>query len=208
MGEHHESYGPLKLYVDDKVVAEAGDPHHDRSLLALRRGALHRLRRRRRRVSASTRPKFEFTGGTIVKVVFDVADDAYIDVEAPPRRRDGARLTDAAATCRDARSVAGGTWRLSGGGGWGAASPKGGARGPRRTARCAARSRASARASGCCSSAGRSAATLSVMSIRSSIRSTASTTERRGVKPSVGAELRVRALVVAVQLRRRRLARA
>jgi hypothetical protein len=25
--------------------------------------------------------KFEFTGGRIVKVVFDVADDAYIDVE-------------------------------------------------------------------------------------------------------------------------------
>jgi hypothetical protein len=27
------------------------------------------------------KPKFEFTGGRIVKVVFDVADDAYIDVE-------------------------------------------------------------------------------------------------------------------------------
>ncbi len=24
---------------------------------------------------------FEFTGGTIVKVVYDVADDAYVDVE-------------------------------------------------------------------------------------------------------------------------------
>ena len=27
-------------------------------------------------------PKFQFTRGKIVKVVFDVADDAYVDVEA------------------------------------------------------------------------------------------------------------------------------
>ena len=33
-------------------------------------------------VSADYQPKFEFSGGEIVKVVFDVADDAYIDVEA------------------------------------------------------------------------------------------------------------------------------
>jgi arylsulfatase len=32
-------------------------------------------------VSSLYRPKFEFTGGSIVKVVFDVADDAYIDIE-------------------------------------------------------------------------------------------------------------------------------
>jgi hypothetical protein len=32
-------------------------------------------------VSAQYRPPFEFTGGKIAKVVFDVADDAYIDVE-------------------------------------------------------------------------------------------------------------------------------
>ena len=35
---------------------------------------------------------FEFTGGEIKKVVFDVADDAYVDIEAPPRSGDGARL--------------------------------------------------------------------------------------------------------------------
>ena len=51
------------------------------ALLALRRGPVHRLRRRRRRERASTSRKFEFTGGTIAKVVFDVADDAYVDVE-------------------------------------------------------------------------------------------------------------------------------
>ncbi len=32
-------------------------------------------------VSSDYRPRFDFTGGTIVRVVFDVADDAYIDVE-------------------------------------------------------------------------------------------------------------------------------
>jgi arylsulfatase len=32
-------------------------------------------------VSEQYRPKFAFRGGNIVKVVFDVADDAYIDVE-------------------------------------------------------------------------------------------------------------------------------
>ena len=32
-------------------------------------------------VSAMYTPKFEFTGGEIAKVVFDIADDAYVDVE-------------------------------------------------------------------------------------------------------------------------------
>jgi hypothetical protein len=33
-------------------------------------------------VSSAYTPKFEWTGGQIHKVVYDVADDAYIDVEA------------------------------------------------------------------------------------------------------------------------------
>ena len=32
-------------------------------------------------VSSDYKPKFELTGGKIVKVVFDVADDTYVDVE-------------------------------------------------------------------------------------------------------------------------------
>jgi arylsulfatase len=32
-------------------------------------------------VSSEYKPKFEFSGGRIVKVVFEVADDAYLDVE-------------------------------------------------------------------------------------------------------------------------------
>jgi arylsulfatase len=79
MGKYQEAHGPLKLYIDDKVVAEneirtmtghfslcgeglcvgydSGDP-----------------------VSSEYGPKFEFTEGSVSKVVFDVADDAYVDV--------------------------------------------------------------------------------------------------------------------------------
>ena len=32
-------------------------------------------------VSSEYTPKFEWSGGEIIKVVYDVADDAYIDVE-------------------------------------------------------------------------------------------------------------------------------
>ena len=32
-------------------------------------------------MSGEYTPKFEFTGGRVVKVVIDVAEDAYIDVE-------------------------------------------------------------------------------------------------------------------------------
>jgi hypothetical protein len=32
-------------------------------------------------VSSLYKPKFEFSGGAIHKVVFDVADDAYVDAE-------------------------------------------------------------------------------------------------------------------------------
>jgi hypothetical protein len=32
-------------------------------------------------VSSMYRPKFEFTEGEIIQIVFDVGDDAYIDVE-------------------------------------------------------------------------------------------------------------------------------
>ncbi len=43
---------------------------------------MHRLRQRRHGLAPRTRTGFEFTGGEIVKVVFDIADDAYVDVEA------------------------------------------------------------------------------------------------------------------------------
>ena len=42
---------------------------------------MHRLRQRRRRLQRVRRQPFPFTGGVLTKVVFDVADDAYVDVE-------------------------------------------------------------------------------------------------------------------------------
>ena len=58
MGEHHEWHGPLKLHVDDEVVAEDEIRTIASALLAVRRGPVHRLRRRRRgeqRVRAGVR---------------------------------------------------------------------------------------------------------------------------------------------------------
>jgi hypothetical protein len=59
----------------------ATDPEDDRTLFALRRGALHWLGRRGDTVSSEYKPKFEFIGGKIAKVIVDIADDAYVYVE-------------------------------------------------------------------------------------------------------------------------------
>jgi hypothetical protein len=80
VGEHREPIGPLKLYIDDQVVAEA----EIRTVLghfSLCGEGLCIGYDGGDRVSTSYPHRFEFTGGKIVKVVFDVADDAYIDVE-------------------------------------------------------------------------------------------------------------------------------
>jgi hypothetical protein len=80
MGERHESFGPLKLYVDDQVIAEE-EIRTQPSRFALCGEGLCIGYDGGDAVSSAYTPKFEFTGGRIVKVVFDVADDAYIDVE-------------------------------------------------------------------------------------------------------------------------------
>ena len=80
MGEHHESYGPLKLWVDDEVVAEQ-EIRTMTGHFSLCGEGLCIGYDGGDAVSSEYRPQFEFTGGTIAKVVFDVADDAYIDVE-------------------------------------------------------------------------------------------------------------------------------
>ena len=41
----------------------------------------HRLRQRRDAVSSDYTPRFEFSGGRIIRVVYDVADDVYLDAE-------------------------------------------------------------------------------------------------------------------------------
>jgi arylsulfatase A-like enzyme len=80
MGEHHEPHGTAKLYVDDQVVDE-DEIRTLASRYALCGEGLCIGNDGGDAVSSEYKPKFEFTGGRIVKVVFDVADDAYLDVE-------------------------------------------------------------------------------------------------------------------------------
>jgi arylsulfatase len=80
MGEHHESHGPLKLYIDDEIVAE-GEIRTMTGHFSLCGEGLCIGYDGGDAVSSEYTPKFEFTGGRIVKVVFDIADDAYVDVE-------------------------------------------------------------------------------------------------------------------------------
>ncbi|MFJ3408348.1 arylsulfatase [Promicromonospora sp. NPDC090134] len=82
MGEHREGIGPLRLWIDDEMVAE----QEIRTVLghfSLCGEGLCIGYDSGDAVSADyAGSRFEFTGGTIHKVVFDVADDAYVDLEA------------------------------------------------------------------------------------------------------------------------------
>jgi hypothetical protein len=80
VGEYHEPHGTLKLHVDEEVVAEA-EIRTILSRYSLCGEGLCIGYDGGDAVSSEYKPKFEFTGGKIVKVVFDVADDAYVDVE-------------------------------------------------------------------------------------------------------------------------------
>jgi len=80
MGEHNESYGPLKLYIDDEVVAEQEIRTMTGHFTLCGEGLCIGYDGGDA-VSSEYTPKFEFSGGRVVKVVFDVADDAYVDVE-------------------------------------------------------------------------------------------------------------------------------
>ena len=79
-GEHGESTGAAKLYVDDKVVAQ-GPMRTMTGRYSLCGEGLCVGYDGGDAVSSEYRPKFEFSGGRVIKVVFDVADDVYRDVE-------------------------------------------------------------------------------------------------------------------------------
>jgi hypothetical protein len=81
VGERRESYGPLKLYIDDQVVAEQ-DIRTMTGMYALTGEGLCVGYDGGDAVSSEYTPKFEWSDGETVKVVFDVADDADVDVEA------------------------------------------------------------------------------------------------------------------------------
>jgi arylsulfatase len=79
-GEHHEPHGPLKLYVDDELVAQ-DEIRTIASRYSLCGEGLCIGYDGGDAVSAEYSPPFAFTGGEVVKVVIDVGDDAYVDVE-------------------------------------------------------------------------------------------------------------------------------
>ncbi len=80
VGEFRESHGPLRLHVDEETLAEE-QIRTMTGYYALCGEGLCVGYDGGDAVSSMYRPKFAFTGGTIHKVVFDVADDAYVDVE-------------------------------------------------------------------------------------------------------------------------------
>jgi arylsulfatase len=81
MGEHNVAFGTLQLYIDDQVVAE-GELRTMTGHFALCGEGLCIGYDSADPVSSMYSSGFPFTGGTITKVVFDIADDAYVDVEA------------------------------------------------------------------------------------------------------------------------------
>jgi arylsulfatase len=79
-GEYREAIGPLRLYIDDQMVAE----DEIRTVLghfSLCGEGLCIGYDSADPVSAMYSNGFAFSGGDIRKVVFDIADDAYVDVE-------------------------------------------------------------------------------------------------------------------------------
>jgi len=79
-GEHGESVGTMTLFVDEQPVAK-GPFRTMTGRYSLCGEGLCIGYDGGDAVSAEYKPKFPFTGGRIIKVVFDVAKEAYIDVE-------------------------------------------------------------------------------------------------------------------------------
>ena len=80
-GENHEPLGSLKLHIDDQVVAELDGIQTVASRYSLCGEGLCVGYDGGDAVSSEYKPKFELTGGKVVKVVYDIADDAYFDIE-------------------------------------------------------------------------------------------------------------------------------
>ncbi|WP_243229234.1 arylsulfatase [Microbacterium sp. CIAB417] len=81
MGDYREPTGPVKLYIDEEQV----DEKQIRTVLghfSLCGEGLTIGRDSADPVSSLYGYGFDFTGGEIAKVVFDIADDTYVDLEA------------------------------------------------------------------------------------------------------------------------------
>lgn len=79
-GEHGESHGPATLYVNEDAVASA-EIRTMSGHYALCGEGLCIGYDDGDQVTSDYQGRNDYTGGQIVKVVFDIADDAYIDVE-------------------------------------------------------------------------------------------------------------------------------
>lgn len=79
-GEHGESVGTARLHVDDKVVAE-GPMRTMTGRYSLCGEGLCVGYDGGDAVSSEYKPQFPFAGGRVIKVVYDLADDQYVDVE-------------------------------------------------------------------------------------------------------------------------------
>ncbi|TDW74283.1 arylsulfatase [Curtobacterium sp. PhB25] len=81
-GEYREATGPLALFVDDEQVAEAPIRTVLGHFSLCGEGLCIGYDSGDAVTQAYAGERFEFHDGTIHKVVFDIADDAYVDLEA------------------------------------------------------------------------------------------------------------------------------
>jgi arylsulfatase len=80
IGSNHEALGKMTLHLDDKAVASR-DFRTQTGHYALCGEGLCIGYDGGDAVSGEYQPKFPFSGGRILKVVYDIADDVYVDVE-------------------------------------------------------------------------------------------------------------------------------
>jgi arylsulfatase len=80
IGANHEALGKMTLYVDENVES-SGDFRVQTGHYALAGEGLAIGYDSGDAVSAAYKPRFPFTGGRVVRVIYDVADNVYIDLE-------------------------------------------------------------------------------------------------------------------------------
>jgi arylsulfatase len=80
VGHNLETLGTMTLYVDDKAAGK-GDFRTQSGHYALCGEGLCIGYDSGDAVSSEYKPKFPFSGGRVIKVVFDIAKDGYVDVE-------------------------------------------------------------------------------------------------------------------------------
>jgi arylsulfatase len=80
IGKNHEALGKMTLYVGENI-ADSGNFRVQTGHYALAGEGLAIGYDSGDSVSAAYKPRFPFSGGRIVKVIYDVAGDVYIDLE-------------------------------------------------------------------------------------------------------------------------------